>query len=58
MNTWTTALTTITERFTSLFGGLSEEALNWKPDHNTWSIAQNIEHVIVVNETYYREPSI
>lgn len=35
------------------FGSLSEKQLNWKPDSQTWSIAQNIDHLIVVNETYY-----
>lgn len=43
----------ITEQFVSSFGSLSEEQLNWKPDPKTWSIAQNIHHLIVVNETYY-----
>jgi hypothetical protein len=27
--------------------------LNWKAGVNTWSIAQNIEHLIVINESYY-----
>jgi len=53
MKKWTTELDKITEQSFSIFGTLSEEQLNWKPDSNTWSIAQNIEHLIVVNETYY-----
>ena len=36
-----------------LFSELSGEQLNWKPNSQTWSIAQNLEHLQVVNETYY-----
>jgi hypothetical protein len=32
---------------------LTIEQLNWKPNSTTWSIAQNLDHLIVVNETYY-----
>lgn len=35
------------------FGNLSEEELNWKPNSTTWSIAQNIDHIIAVNKTYW-----
>lgn len=53
MKKWTTQLDQITEDFISNFGPLSEEQLNWNPNSKTWSIAQNIDHLIVVNETYY-----
>jgi len=53
MKNWTTTLDKITEQSFLLFGTLSEEQLNWKPDVKTWSIGQNLEHLIVVNETYY-----
>jgi hypothetical protein len=53
MKNWTTELDSITEQFISQFGTLTNEQLNWKPDPNTWSIAQNLDHLIVVNETYY-----
>ena len=55
MNTskWTTALDANTEKFSHAFGQLSEEELNWKPDPNTWSIAQNIDHLITINSTYF-----
>lgn len=36
-----------------LFSELIHDQLNWKPNSQTWSIAQNLEHLIKVNETYY-----
>jgi len=46
-------LDTITADFRNTFGHLTALQLNWKPDATTWSIAQNIDHLIVINETYY-----
>lgn len=43
----------ITNDFKEKFGKLSAEQLNWKPNAQTWSIAQNIDHLIVINESYY-----
>lgn len=53
MKNWTTKLDIITEQSIAQFGTLTNEQLNWKPNANTWSIAQNLDHLIVVNETYY-----
>jgi len=53
MKDWTSQLDKITEQFIANFRTLSPEQLNWKPDSHTWSIAENIHHLIVVNETYY-----
>ena len=53
MKDWTLQIDKITEHFVVAFGSLSTEQLNWKPNPQTWSIAQNIDHLIVVNETYY-----
>ncbi|MEY4895153.1 MAG: hypothetical protein RL751_1982, partial [Bacteroidota bacterium] len=36
-----------------LFLDLNEDQLNAKPNQNTWSIAQNLAHLIVINESYY-----
>lgn len=36
-----------------LFESLNEEQLNWKPDENSWSIAQCLHHLIVSNEKYF-----
>ncbi|MGG7035384.1 MAG: DinB family protein [Flavobacterium sp.] len=50
---WAQEIDKITLVAEMLFSGLSSEQLNWKPNSKTWSIAQNLEHLIVVNETYY-----
>lgn len=49
----TDRIDTITNSFKENFQSLSEEELNWKPDQKTWSVAQNIHHLIVINQTYY-----
>ncbi len=42
-----------TMAFMEHFDTLSNEELRWKPDSDTWSIAQNIEHLIIINESYF-----
>lgn len=41
------------ELFSNAFGKLSLEQLNTKPNPQTWSIAQNIEHLTTTNKSYY-----
>ncbi|MFV1884370.1 MAG: DinB family protein [Balneola sp.] len=41
-----------TELFTSGLNRLNASELNWKPNLETWSIAQNLEHLIQINITY------
>ncbi|HNV99332.1 MAG TPA: DinB family protein [Chitinophagales bacterium] len=53
MKNWTATVSDISKQAISEFGSLTSEQLNWKPNPNTWSIAQNLDHLIVVNETYY-----
>jgi hypothetical protein len=53
MPNWTTQIDRTTGAFREQFGSLTGAQLNWKPDPNTWSIAQNIDHLIVINETYF-----
>lgn len=53
MKNWPFLLNNITEQSRTEFGKLTKEQLYWKPNADTWSIAQNLEHLIVVNETYY-----
>jgi hypothetical protein len=55
MNTtkWIADIDKVTALFRERFGSLSVDALNYKPSADVWSIAQNIEHLIVVNQTYY-----
>ncbi|HXB12269.1 MAG TPA: DinB family protein [Bacteroidia bacterium] len=50
---WTTQIDQTTADFKNTFGQLTTEQLNWKPNEQTWSIGQNIDHLIVTNETYY-----
>ena len=42
-----------TESFLNLCKSLTSEQLNWKSDQNTWSVAQNLDHLIIINESYY-----
>jgi len=44
MENLTSQIDDITEQFSTLFGSLPAEQLHWKPDAQTWSIAQNIDH--------------
>lgn len=53
LENWTSSLREITQIVSREFGSLSPQQLNWKPNPNTWSIAQNLHHLVVVNETYY-----
>jgi hypothetical protein len=55
MNTqaWLTKIDELTQSVQQTFGHLTEPELNWKPNATTWSVAQNIHHLITINETYY-----
>lgn len=53
MNRWTEEIDKITGRFLNSFSILSEKELNWKPSPEVWSIAENIDHLITLNETYF-----
>lgn len=50
---WTQQIEKTTQAFIDAFGKLSKESLNYKPSPQVWSIAQNIHHLIVINETYF-----
>ena len=50
---WTKGLDEMTEKFKEHFGELSSEELNRKPSQDRWSIAQNIDHLIKINESYF-----
>lgn len=43
----------ITQKFQETFGDLTDAQLNIKPNQNTWSIAQNIDHFITINSSYF-----
>jgi hypothetical protein len=50
---WSDKIDELTASFRNEFGNLPIKRLNWKPNSQTWSIAQNIDHLIVINESYY-----
>ncbi|MEZ4926111.1 MAG: DinB family protein [Saprospiraceae bacterium] len=53
MNNWNEQIDAISDEFSTLFSGLSEASLNWKPSPDIWSIAQIMDHLIVINKTYF-----
>jgi hypothetical protein len=53
MNRWINEIDNITTEFHERFGHLDSSELNWKPEPSTWSIAQNIDHLITINSTYF-----
>jgi len=50
---WTDQVDKITKDFKQSFGTLTIAELNWKPNQNTWSIGQNLDHLIAINGTYH-----
>ncbi|MFN8276929.1 MAG: DinB family protein [Chitinophagales bacterium] len=49
---WTQQVDQVTQEVKRHFGDLSEDQLNWKPAPAVWSIAENLHHLITVNNTY------
>lgn len=50
---WLNNIDKTTSEFINTFKNLGEDDMNWKPDPETWSIAQNIDHLMVINESYF-----
>ena len=50
---WKSQIDETTRLFTESFGGLNSRELNWKPHPKSWSIGQNIHHLIVINQSYF-----
>ena len=50
---WKERIDKATTMFTDRFDQLSETELNWKPNSDSWSIAQNIDHLITINSSYF-----
>ena len=50
---WTAKIDETTKAFQDAFAHLGLEDLNWKPSPTVWSIAQNIDHLMVINATYF-----
>lgn len=53
MENWKNRIDQTTNEFVKHFRSLTSEQLNWKPAALTWSIAQNIDHLMVINQTYF-----
>jgi hypothetical protein len=50
---WINRIDENTALFRQSFSVLSANQLNWKPTPSIWSIAENMEHLITVNESYF-----
>lgn len=50
---WISEIHQNTEKFKNEFSSMSEDRLLFKPTAQTWSIAENIQHLIEVNQSYY-----
>lgn len=50
---WEKEIDTVTEKFINSFGMLTESQLNYKPYPMVWSVAQNISHLILLNNSYF-----
>lgn len=50
---WIEKIDKLTNQFLQEFSSLNEEELNWKPDPKSWSVAQHLDHLIVINQTYF-----
>ena len=55
MKTWKAQLETSTKEFIKNFGELTAEELHWKPNPSTWSIAENMVHLIQFNSSYFSQ---
>ncbi len=50
---WKEQIDQNTKLVQELFSKIPAQQLNVQPNIQTWSIAQNLEHLIVINESYY-----
>lgn len=50
---WTRDLDEISAAVQKEFGSLTVQQLNWKPNEKSWSVGQVLDHLMVLNKTYY-----
>lgn len=50
---WQMELTTITWKFEKVIKDLSQEEINFRPAPSSWTIAENLSHLIRLNESYF-----
>jgi len=48
------AFDTIEQDARALVGGLTERSGAWRPDHDSWSIAECLDHLAIANRVYLR----
>lgn len=53
MKKWIQEINDISEEAAKVFGTLPTATLYQKPDPTTWSIAENLQHLITLNSTYF-----
>lgn len=53
IDNWINQRDAVRDLFVNDFGEMSEGQLNWKPSPDTWSIAEIMEHIILLNTSYY-----
>lgn len=53
MNEIISELEKVSSNARQVFGNLSAEQINWKPNAESWSIGQCFEHLIVTNNLYF-----
>jgi len=50
---WFQKIDSLTKEFKDRFGDMAADELNQKPNAQTWSIAENLQHLITVNQSYF-----
>ncbi|MFD2036565.1 DinB family protein [Belliella marina] len=53
VKTYISELEEISKSVENSFSGLEDDILFKKPDSSTWSIAENLEHLIILNSSYF-----
>ena len=53
MTIWNKQLEEITFAFSQLFDRIDRTSINFKPNADKWSVGEIMEHIILVNESYY-----
>ena len=53
MEHWINDIDEVTRQVQQEFGALPNEALNWQPGKKEWSIAQVLDHIMLINESYF-----
>ena len=49
---WNRRLDAVAEKVKAEFGEFDSDKLNWKPSAEKWSIAEVLEHLVLVNQSY------